>query len=212
MRECPNICSAAVELADVEVRIHRDDGVVRGLQDRALLRLALRPGAIQLVCEIERRGGQKHREPVARPLGDGNHDRGCRGAQHIVRRRRREIGFPDAPCVLAGGQRDGNRDRNRVDEKVRERHSGERNDRARVGARHPAKPQIHLSGSLGRQHEDRDVEERGGRVARLRVERRLRESARGAGDHRRVRRAESATHVDPCETDMFEPLAIGNWT
>ena len=91
--------------------IHRDDGVVRRLENRPLPRLGLDTGAIHLVGEIERRGREQQRQPVAGAFGDRDDDGRRQGAEQIARRARGELGLPDPERALVRRQRDGDRDR-----------------------------------------------------------------------------------------------------
>ena len=188
-----HLLRGGVELADVQRVIHRDDRVVRRLENRALARFALAAGAVHLVGEIQRRRGEEQRQPVARRLGHLDDDGRGRRAEQIARRARREVALPDPPGVLIRRQRDRDRDRHRVDEEVGERHAGERHDERRgIGVGPAAEPLEHLAGRLHGEHQDRHVEQRAERrVRRPRVQRRLTPSAGGANDHRRVRAAEN---------------------
>ena len=69
VRRRPNICSAAgLNSRMFRLRIHRDDGVVRGFENRALPRLALASRTVHLVGQVERRRRQQQRQPVARSV------------------------------------------------------------------------------------------------------------------------------------------------
>ena len=191
-RVAEHLLGGRIEFADVQVRIHRDDGVVRGLENRALARLALAPGPVHLVGQVQRRRREQQRQPVAGALGDRDDDGGRRGTEQIAWRARREVGLPDAPRALLRRQRDRDRNRHRVDEEVGERHAGERHDDdPQVGRRRAAQPLVHLTGGLDGQHQHRHVEQRAVRGRpRSGVQRRLAPAAGGADDHRGVRPAQ----------------------
>jgi hypothetical protein len=199
-RVSEHLLRGRIELADVQPRVHRDDRIVRRLQNRALLRFAFGARAIHLVCEVQRRRRQQHRQPVTGAFGHRNDDGRRHRAEEIRRRARREIGLPDAPRALLGRERNRESDRNGVDEEICQRHASERNDDvgAELRMRSTAEELIYLSGALHGDHEDRHVEERAvRRIRRLRFERRLAPAARGAEDHRGVRPAQDqARDVD----------------
>ena len=149
-RVAEHLFGGRVELADVQLRVHRDDRVVRGFENRALPRFALHAGAIHLVGQVERRRREQQRQPVARALGHRDDDGGGGGAEQVAGRARREIGLPDPPGALVRRERDRNRDRDGVDEEVGERHAGQRHHDRRVeigDASVPPSRMIHLPGA-----------------------------------------------------------------
>ena len=184
-----------IEFPDGQVRIHRDDGVVRGLEDGALPGLGLEARAVHLVGQVQRRGRQEECEPVSRAFGHRQHDRRGGGAEDVARHVRHEVLPPDPPRALVGCQADRDRNGHRVHEEIREGHPGQRpRQRDQIECRRrAAEPCVHLTRRFSRQDEDRDVEQRaiervpvGGRL----VERRLGQAAGGADNHPGVRPAQ----------------------
>ena len=55
-----------VELPDAQALIHRDDGVVRRFENRALARLGFGAGTVHLVGQVKRRRREEQRQPDSR--------------------------------------------------------------------------------------------------------------------------------------------------